>query len=70
MSTDKTQSVKLTGKRLNKTQRLRERGIVRQDQLGRGFQCNWCKRILQNENGLTRHKHFCGFSPAMKINCK
>ena len=52
--------------KIQKIERARDRGLVHQGQLGRGFQCNWCKRILQNENGLTRHKHFCGYSPAMK----
>merc|ERR1712149_83686 len=30
------------------------------------YQCDWCRRLLQNPSGLIRHKSYCVWNPALR----
>ena len=32
----------------------------------KNYQCDWCRRLLQNPSGLIRHKSYCVWNPDFK----
>ena len=30
------------------------------------YQCDWCRRLLQNPSGLIRHKSYCVWNPILR----
>ena len=34
----------------------------------KNYQCDWCRRLLQNPSGLIRHKTYCVWNPELKNN--
>ena len=34
----------------------------------KNYQCDWCRRLLQNPSGLIRHRTYCVWNPELKNN--
>lgn len=43
-----------------------EHGIVASAKIKDGYQCCWCRRILQQPAGLLRHRSYCSWNPALR----
>ena len=43
-----------------------EQNIVSESKIKDGYQCGWCRRILQQPAGLLRHRSYCSWNPALR----
>ena len=43
-----------------------EHEVVSAAKIKDGYQCCWCRRILQQPAGLLRHRTYCSWNPALR----
>jgi hypothetical protein len=53
---------------INEIEKLKhlEDDFIKKSKVHNGYQCGWCRRVLQNGPGLIRHRTYCTWNPVLK----